>query len=928
VIDLRQGIISYDNGEERLQFTSCVDVNHTDAEQDEIPVIIKRQLKSLLEENKGVFADPDEALPYNTSVVATIQTVDDNPVYSKLYPYPVGLSEFVNKEIKELVENGIIRPSTSPYNNPIWVVNKKGCDDQGNQKRRLVIDFRKLNLKTLDEKYPVPDINNILSNLGGATYFTKLDLKSGFHQILLREKDREKTAFSINNAKFEFCRLPFGFKNAPGIFQRAIDDVLREKIGAFVYVYIDDIIIFSKTAEDHLNHIAWVMKCLHQANMRVSSEKSEFFKPQVEYLGFIVSREGIRTCPEKVAAIKNFPEPSNLFEVRSFLGLASYYRRFIKDFATIAKSLTNILKGEHGSVSSSRSKGVKICLDEEQREAFHRLRQILSSSDVILPYPDFGKPFELTTDASAKGLGAVLSQEGKPITMISRALTEGEANFATNEREMLAIVWALKKLRGYLYGIKNLTIFTDHQPLSFAVSDKNTNAKIKRWRAFIDEHNPKIVYRPGKENHVADALSRQLINAVDNDSTSATVHSEISSTFAIRKTDKPLNCYKNQIILEEADEMNSRTFVLFRNKRRIVIRYSYIERVFDLINNAVNVNAVNAIHCDLSALAAIQDMLVRTFPTVKFWFAPKFVVDITNADEQKEILVVEHLRAHRGAQNIAETVLRDYYFPKMVRRATEIVSNCKICREAKYVRHPNRQLISPTPIPNGPGERIHVDIFSTDGKHFLTCIDKFSKFAVVQPIKSRSIVDLSSAILQLINLYPNLNAIYCDNEAALNSQSINELVGRFNVNISNTPPEHSTSNGQVERFHGTLAEIGRCLKEERMLSDTIEILLLATIEYNRTIHSVTRQKPCDVLYLDSARKGVKTLLLKAQGNVLRRSNKGRVNRTFDVGDKVFVKISKRRGNKLSIRFVERKVQADLGSTVLIRGRMVHKDNIR
>ena len=145
-----------------------------------------------MEENKGVFADPDEALPYNTSVVATIQTVDDNPVYSKLYPYPVGLSEFVNKEIKELVENGIIRPSTSPYNNPIWVVNKKGCDDQGNQKRRLVIDFRKLNLKTLDEKYPVPDINNILSNLGGATYFTKLDLKSGFHQILLREKDREK----------------------------------------------------------------------------------------------------------------------------------------------------------------------------------------------------------------------------------------------------------------------------------------------------------------------------------------------------------------------------------------------------------------------------------------------------------------------------------------------------------------------------------------------------------------------------------------------------------------------------------------------------------------------------------------------------------------------------------------------------------------
>lgn len=393
----------------------------------------------------------------------------------------------------------------------------------------------------------------ILANLGKATYFTTLDLKSGYHQITLAERDREKTSFSVSGGKYEFCRLPFGLKNAGSIFQRAIDDVLREQIeqNKSCYVYVDDVIIFSKTEDDHIKHVDWVLKSLHDANMRVAQEKSNFFKSSVEYLGFIVTKDGTKTDPEKLRALQEYAEPTTLFDIRSFLGLASYYRCFVKDFAAIERPLTDILKGENGTVSKYRSKKIPIDLNDNQRHAFEKLRNVLSSEDVMLGYPDYRKPLDLTTDASAYGIGAVLSQGG-PITMISRTLKDRERNYATSERELLAIVWALGKLRHYLYGVKEINDFTDHQPLTFAVSESNPNAKIKRWKARIDEICAKLLYKPGKENFVADALSRQNVNALDSDaarSDAATVHSEGSMTYTIETTDKPVNCFRNQVIL-------------------------------------------------------------------------------------------------------------------------------------------------------------------------------------------------------------------------------------------------------------------------------------------------------------------------------------------------------------------------------------------
>jgi len=932
-IDLMGNSINYGNTSEILKHYPCDNVNFTRIDDIVVPNSVKGDFKNMLKKRIGAFSTSNEALPFNTSIVATIRTEDKQEVYSKLYPYPNGVADFVNKEITQLLKDGIIRPSRSAYNSPAWVVDKKGVDTNGNKNKRLVIDFRKLNEKTIADRYPMPSIQMILANLGKAKYFTTLDLKSGYHQIYLAENDREKTAFSVNGGKYEFCRLPFGLKNAGSIFQRAIDDVLREQIGKICYVYVDDVIIFSETASEHVRHIDTVLQQLYEANMRVSKEKTNFFKESVEYLGFVVTSEGARTDPEKVKAIQDYIEPKNLYALRSFLGLASYYRVFIKDFASIARPLTDILKGENGTVSKHMSRKIAVEFDESQRDAFNRLRNILASEDVMLMYPDFKKPFDLTTDASANGIGAVLSQGGRPITMISRTLKTCESHYATNERELLAIVWALGKLQNYLYGTRELHIFTDHQPLTFAVSEKNTNAKIKRWKAFIEEHNAKLHYKPGKENLVADALSRQELNALQDEPHSdiATIHSEASLTYTIQTSENPLNCYRNQVILEESRYMLHRRLILFGKKTRHLIQFTDRDNLLDTLKLAINPEVVNALHCDLPTLAAIQHELVLAFPTTKFWYCKNVVSDITNKDDQVEIINVEHNRAHRAAQENIKQILRNYYFPKMTKLANDMVLNCKVCAIAKYNRHPKKQELGETPIPSYSGEMLHIDIFSTDQRLFLTCIDKFSKFAVVQPLTSRAIVDIINPILLIINNFPNTKTIYCDNEPSFNSETITSLLkNQFNIDIVNAPPLHSCSNGQVERFHSTLIEIARCLKIDKKVNNTVEAIMRATIEYNRTLHSVTDQRPIDIIHAspEEFQEKIKIKISKTQQDQLNRCNPSRQNRVFDVGDKVYLKGNKRLGNKLSPLCTEGTIQADLGTSVLIKGRVVHKDNLR
>lgn len=291
--------------------------------------------------------------------------------------------------------------------------------------------------------------------------------------------------------------------------------------------------------------------------------------------------------------------------------------------------------------------------------------------------------------------------------MISRTLKQAEENYATNEKELLAIVWALGKLQQYLYGSREL-----HQPLIFAVSEKNTNAKIKRWKAKIEEYDAKIHYKPGKENFVADTLSRQDVNALDDGlrSDAATVHSEQSLSFTNESTVKPLNCFRNQIVLEEARFPLTRRITMFTTKSRHIIHFTDRDHLIQDIKAVINPEVVNTIYCDLPTLASIQHEIVLSLPATKFCHCKTFVAVITDKSEQAEIVNTEHNRAHRAAQKHIKQILRDYYFPKMSKLAVETVINCRVCTKARYDQHPKKQELGETPIPKRAGGRLHIDI--------------------------------------------------------------------------------------------------------------------------------------------------------------------------------------------------------------------------
>ena len=401
-----------------------------------------------------------------------------------------------------MLDQGIIRHSISPWSSPVWVVPKK-IDASGKQKWRVVIDYRKLNELTVDDKYPLPNISDLLDQLGKCQYFSTLDLASGFHQIEINPDDIPKTAFSVDNGHYEFVRMPFGLKNAPSTFQRVMDNILLGIQNERCLVYMDDIIIYSLTIHEHLNRLKEVFKRLRKANLKIQPDKCEFLRKEVAYLGHLVTENGVKPNPSKIECIQEFPEPKSPKDIKSFLGLAGYYRRFIPNFAKISKPLTKLLQ-----------KDVAFLFDSECRNSFKELKQALIS-DPILTYPNFEEPFLLTTDASGFAIGAVLSQGpiGKdlPIAYASRTLCQAETRYSTIERELLAIVWAVKHFRPYLFG-RRFTLITDHRPLTWLFSIKDPGSRLARWRLKLEEYDYKIEYKAGKSNKNADALSRLKVN--------------------------------------------------------------------------------------------------------------------------------------------------------------------------------------------------------------------------------------------------------------------------------------------------------------------------------------------------------------------------------------------------------------------------------
>jgi hypothetical protein len=500
VADGKINSISGRNPRERREVEDELNLklNHlTKQEKQALFPVIKEYLDLFCNEKTGV-------LPSTTKGCHEIRTGDALPIKKNPYRVPYALKDEMRCQLDEMLAKGVITPCASPWAAPVILVPKKSPD--GTPKYRFCTDFRGLNSVTITPVYPIPDIKSNLSLMAGSRYFTLLDIENAYWNIPIREEDKDKTGFVTPFGSFRYERMAFGLSGAPSTFQLVMDAILIGFKDVEVLVYLDDLLLFSETIEDHARRMRLIFDRVREANFKLSVAKCTFAVPEVVYLGHVVNKNGVAPDPSKVTAIKGFPRPKTVRDIRAFLGLSGYYRAFIKNYAAISRPLTQLTK-----------KDVKFVWTDIQQQAFDNLKAALTS-DSVLAHPRFDQQFILSTDASDYAISAILSQlhngKERPISFASRMLNTAERNYSTTQKELLAVVFGTQIHRCFLYGRK-FKIITDHAALKWLITVKNHQcARLTRWVLKLTEYEFEIEHKAGKKHVNADSLSRHIVSVV------------------------------------------------------------------------------------------------------------------------------------------------------------------------------------------------------------------------------------------------------------------------------------------------------------------------------------------------------------------------------------------------------------------------------
>jgi hypothetical protein len=488
-IDLRTIRLSYDHEEVLLSIPVAIPAKPFGRVYEAI--LLEIQDISVVCEFPDVFPDDLPGLPPERDVEFVIELKPGTaPISRRSYRMPPNELAELKAQLQDLLEKGFIRPSSSPWGCPAIFVKKN------DQTLRMCVDYRPLNEVTIKNKYPLPRIDILFDQLTGAQVFSKIDLRSGYHQIRIRPEDIPKTAFTTRYGLFKYLVMSFGLTNAPAHFTYLMNSVFMPELDKFLVVFIDDILIYSKNKEEHAQHLRIVLTRLREHQLYAKFSKCAFWLEEIQFLGHVLSAKGIVVDPIKVKDILEWKPPTTVHQVRSFLGLVGYYRRFIPDFSKLVKPITSLLKNDTKFNWSSRC-----------NEAFEQLKVLLTTAPV-LAQPDIEKPFDVYCDASGSGLGCVLMQKGRLIAYASRQLRQHEEHYPTHDLELAAVVHALRIWHHYLLG--NIChIYTDHKSLMYIFIHSELNMRQRRWLELIKDNELEIHYHLGKANVVADALSHK-----------------------------------------------------------------------------------------------------------------------------------------------------------------------------------------------------------------------------------------------------------------------------------------------------------------------------------------------------------------------------------------------------------------------------------
>ena len=707
---------------------------------------VPEALQALLREFADVFP---EKLPLGLPVSReTDHTIDleegARPPAHRIYRMSPSEEVELRKQIAVYLAAGQIEPARSPFGAGVLFAQKKDGT------KRLCIDYRALNKLTLKDKYPIPRIDELLDNMAGAQYFTKIDLQQGYHQIRVKPEHVPRTAFQTKFGSFQFRVMPFGLTNAPATFQRTMNNLLSE-YREFANVYIDDIVIFSRTLEEHLQHVRKVLQKLRGEKLYAKKKKCTFGASEIEFCGFLVNRTGIGSHPDKLRAVDEWPTPKSAKDVRSFLGLAGFYQRFVKNFANIAAPLTALLK-----------KTAKWSWTDTQQKAFEDLKKELHSS-TELTYPDFAKDFILHMDASADALGATLSQEDsaghlKLLTCTSRKLIPAERNYPTHEREMLALVHALKKWRHYLLGSR-VRVFTDNAALRYWRTAQNLSPRQIRWLAYIGMFDLEIAHIPGKTNTAADALSR------------------LAPAYAMPIDGAATDDWKEAY---RADAQLRSKWLLADG--------SWTQP--DAYHNG------------------------------RIWVADRVLVPASKIREVLRQHHGDVTHGHWGARKTYDLVARKFHFQNMKAIVAEFVRTCPECQRAKPDRRGEQGELHPLPLPTRKWQSISMDwvvalpSVMRNGQIFdavLTVTDRATRMVHLIPTNAHATSEITAELLlwHVFRLHGLPRSFISDRDPRLCSEIWALLCEKLDIKHHHTTAYHPQANGLAERTNQTMKQLLR-----------------------------------------------------------------------------------------------------------------------
>uniref|UniRef100_A0A1A8HG02 Gypsy retrotransposon integrase-like protein 1 n=1 Tax=Nothobranchius korthausae TaxID=1143690 RepID=A0A1A8HG02_9TELE len=823
-------------------------------------------VRSLLTRYDSVFSAHDGDLGCTNLVVHEIPLQDDVPVRQRFRRIPPSDYEAVKDHINQLLEAQVIRESSSPYASPIVLARKKDGS------LRMCVDYRQLNAKTRKDAFPLPRIEESLDALTGAGWFSTLDLASGYNQVSVAEADRPKTAFCTPFGLFEWNRMPFGLCNAPGTFQRLMQRIFGDKQCQSLLIYLDDIVVFSSSVEEHLQRLEMVLDRLQREGLKVKLAKCAFFQKEVGYLGHVISGRGVATDPKKVQAVAEWQTPTTTSELRSFLGFASYYRRFVEGFAKLAaplhKLVAETVKGK-GLRKSNRD--LSSFWTAECQTSFEALKTKLTTAPV-LAYADFSLPFILEVDASHGGLGAVLSQEqeGKvrPVAYASRGLRPNERNmenYSSMKLEFLALKWAMaEKFREYLLGHKCI-VFTDNNPLSHLSSAK-LGAAEQRWIAQLAAFDFEIKYRSGKSNVNADALSRlhptgaqdlgamlpgtslpeplkQVLQGQRPEATQA-----VMTTFPERTPLEMGVIQKNDPVIkdvlgfwrkgrrpnkEESEKLSQPALTLLRQWKRLV---------------------------DCNGVLFRQVTLPRTTEDTLQLVLPEAL--------QEEVLKEVHQNhGHQGIERTLELLRLRCYWPDMSKSVLAWCQNCERCQVAK--EGPATGSFMGHLLASRPNEILAMDYTvlepSCGGwENVLVLTDVFSKYTLAVPTSNQHASTVAQVLVtEWFSKFGVPARIHSDQGRNFESTIIRQLCGLYGIEKTRTTPYHPAGNGQCERFNRTLHNLLRTLPVSRK-RDWNSCLPQLLYCYNTTPHQATGESPFFLMFGQEPRLPVDFLLGKVE----------------------------------------------------------------